>query len=954
MADPRLTDLAARIADGTPIDWDGLPLEMPGVPQDVAAGARLVQRLAQVHASLPSEDSFSASLFPPLIGSLTDTGVALDPITWGPLTIQERLGQGTFGEVYRALDRRLNRAVALKLLRHKDRRESAVIDEGHRLACIRHPNVVTVYGAERIDGRVGLWMEFVDGKTLDQELHERKRFDPAEVQSIGADLAAALGAVHRAGLLHRDVKAQNVMRDADGRVLLMDFGAGQDYSRSRDRETAALAGTPLYLAPEVLDGRAPSPASDIYSLGVLLFYLATGTFPVEGRSLEELRAAHRQVRTTSPRSREARLPARLTGAIERALDPDPTRRFATALELERALRPHAPGRWRPLWAAVLTIVVVAIAGVLTRSWWLPVGPDPGRHLTHLTPDLQAKFAFRGAAIDGRWMPCSPRGQQAVAICDLATGSVEVLRNAVRGPKGQMLEMSPAVPAFLSPDRKTLAYFWEVTDLETRATSRTLRAVDVNGRNDRPLYAITGSSSSVVIGKWMPDVRHLFIRETFSGAVRDLLIPVDGSAPVVIGGRTPADFESDLSPDLQTLVVSRRVAPDHRDLVAIDVASGAVRWQLYDPADETFPKWTPDGRGLVFVSDRAGGEHLMFVSVTSEGVGRPEVLRPAGRARLELLAFGSADAIYLKFHEPASTAYIADADLDRGVVEQERPLDPRTIEDSMGADWSPDGARFAYLRGRSNRPTSPPMIVIRERDGRIVREIPVGGTVLPDGSLVQWSPDRRRLAVLTGDGKQARLTVVDLEGGNSQLLAADANLSHPRWDGTSTALYYYTRRLGEAGQPGPWEIMRRGLSSEPEHIYRPSDKVTLYRLGGLDPVPESGAIALFVVPHGAPDTTMIRVVTGEEHRDFPVDQNRCDCTALAWIGSGPKLILSKVIKPGQSGIWLLDTTSGTHRLLRTTPPRIRDLSIRPDGKQIMFTAGNPRGDIWVFSGLSSMR
>ena len=949
MIHTQIADLAARIADGTPIDWDRLASQIPDLPTDVVAGARLVERLAQVHASLPSKETFAASLFPPITGSLTDTGIALTPITWGPLTIQERLGHGTFGEVYRAVDRRLNRPVALKLLRHRDRRESAVIEEGHLMARVRHPNVVTVYGAERIDGRVGLWMEFVDGRTLEHELGDRGRFEADEVQRIGADLAAALGAVHRAGLLHRDVKAQNVMRDADGRVLLTDFGAGRDYTVEHDAEVS-IAGTPLYLAPEVLDGHVPSPASDIYSLGVLLFHLATGSFPVSGRSLEELRDAHRHGRRQSLRSQQARLPARLIAAIERAVEPDPSRRFATAIELERALRPAPPVRWRALAASAAALIVVGVAAVLTRHSWLPSGLESGRHFTQLTPDLQAKFVFRGAAIDRRWMPCSPRGEQGVAICDLSTGSVEMLRRAVMGPGVPVTEMAPAVPAFLSPDGQTLAYNWEVTDRKAKVTTRTLRLVDANGGNDRLLYAPPGPT---VLLKWMPDGRHLFVRETAQGLAHVLLIPVDGSPSTIIYRHSRDDSNSDLSPDLQTLVVSRRVAPDDRDLIGIDVASGSVRWRLEDPSDETFPKWTPDGRGLIFISDRAGGEHLMFAPVSSNGPGAPEVLRASGRDKLQPLAFGSTDALYLHVTGPTSTAYIANADLEGGSVERERPLDPRTIEDSMGADWSPDGDRYAYLRGRSNRSIAPPTIVIRDREGRTVREIHVGSAVLRDGSLVRWSPDGQRLAVVTR-GQQTELRVIHLGTGDQHVLATEVNLTSPRWDRTGAALYYFRRPFTEAGKPGQAEIVRHELGGEPQRIYTPSDNMNLREPGVFDVARETSAIAVFVRPPRANDC-VLRVVTADRsNRDFLIDQKQNECPGLAWIGSGPRLLYTKMISPEQSEIWLLDTESGDRRLLRTTEPGVKNLSIRADGKQLMFTAGNPRTDVWVFSGLSNAR
>jgi serine/threonine-protein kinase len=172
---------------------------------------------------------------------------------WGHLRVRERIGGGTFGDVYHAWDPRLDREVALKLLQPgpdtEDTHESSIIEEGRLLARVRHPNVVTIYGAERLDNRVGLWMELVKGRTLQQAVEQGKVFSPAETVDIGMQLCRAVAAVHEAGLLHRDIKPHNAMLADDGRVVLMDFGAGRELD---DRSRAALAGTPLYLAPELV------------------------------------------------------------------------------------------------------------------------------------------------------------------------------------------------------------------------------------------------------------------------------------------------------------------------------------------------------------------------------------------------------------------------------------------------------------------------------------------------------------------------------------------------------------------------------------------------------------------------------------------------------------------------------------------------------------------------------
>ncbi len=182
-----LIDVAAAIADGSPVDWPAVPSGAPPLYDNLALRARIVERIAQVHATIPSVETFGSSLHRSLSGICLPGDAAAPaetPVTWGTLTIVEKIGRGTFGDVYRAHDRRLNRKVALKLLRRKDSLESAVIEEGQLMARVRHPNVVTVYGAERIEGRVGLWMQFVDGSTLEDEVKARGPLTPAEIEGL--------------------------------------------------------------------------------------------------------------------------------------------------------------------------------------------------------------------------------------------------------------------------------------------------------------------------------------------------------------------------------------------------------------------------------------------------------------------------------------------------------------------------------------------------------------------------------------------------------------------------------------------------------------------------------------------------------------------------------------------------------------------------------------------------
>jgi serine/threonine protein kinase/Flp pilus assembly protein TadD len=321
---------------------------------------------------------------------------------WGQFELLERVGRGSFGEVYRAWDASLEREVGLKILLPRSADETVqyeeLLREARALAAVRHPNILPIYGVDRQDGRVGFWTDFVHGKTLAALVREQGPFGYREIALIGLDVTRALSAVHRAGLVHRDIKAENVMREEGGRILLMDFGLSALATRQQE-----LAGSPRYMAPELFRGAEASVASDIYAVGVLLFYLVTGHHPgvgeptsskpqVTGDEPTALGSAVMTSGKSSPRARAARdaagrslldyrpdLPEMFARVIEKAIDPDPAKRFASAGALSSALsetlglpaekaEPAKPSEKRAAWVES-PVVWVLVAGVLIALMW---------------------------------------------------------------------------------------------------------------------------------------------------------------------------------------------------------------------------------------------------------------------------------------------------------------------------------------------------------------------------------------------------------------------------------------------------------------------------------------------------------------------------------------------------------------------------------------------------------
>ncbi len=369
MAEPgesKLLSVAASISDGAGVDWERVEQKPVDAHEtQVLRELRVLDQIAAFHRSpepppvdpgqdhrVPGEGSWlaidpsshAAGAADPG-GEVADEGLPGDLGRHPRGAREDRRG----ARVWRGLSCERRQAagveVALKLLWPAEldapSRSSRALKEARLLARVRHPNVATVYGADQIHGRVGLWMELVKGRTLAELLRAQGPFSAREAALVGLDLCRALAAVHGAGLLHGDVKAHNVMREEGGRTVLMDFGTGKDLSQDRaPRHQGAVddfAGTPLYLAPEVFEGHARTKATDIYSLGVLLYHLVTGSYPVEGRTREEVERAHRLQERRHLRDVRPDLPEEFVHTVQRALDPDPRQRYQSAGAFESAL-----------------------------------------------------------------------------------------------------------------------------------------------------------------------------------------------------------------------------------------------------------------------------------------------------------------------------------------------------------------------------------------------------------------------------------------------------------------------------------------------------------------------------------------------------------------------------------------------------------------------------------------
>jgi len=281
----------------------------------------------------------------------------------GRYQLGDRLGSGGMSTVYKAVDRVLERTVAVKVLAEHlsddDKFVAHFRREALAVAKLIHPNVVQVYDTGVDDGRHYIVMEYVEGRSGAQLLQSRGRLGSEAAVEIGVQACAGLDYAHRQGIIHRDVKPGNLMviggpagrrgtPPTDGAteemtVKLTDFGIARAAEQTRLTQVGSVVGTAAYLAPEQARGEEATPAADVYALGVVIYQVLTARLPWEGTTLAELAIRRENERPLPPSSYDPDVPETLSTAVLRALEGDPARRYTTARELASALRTGLSG-----------------------------------------------------------------------------------------------------------------------------------------------------------------------------------------------------------------------------------------------------------------------------------------------------------------------------------------------------------------------------------------------------------------------------------------------------------------------------------------------------------------------------------------------------------------------------------------------------------------------------------
>ena len=302
-----------------------------GEPHDVDPDATLVNPASAEHSA--AQPRLSAAQFNDQLRGVLGAEYEL-------LTL---LGQGGFSRVFRAKDKRLDRVVAIKVIRPDLIGKTAFVDsfrnESIALAKLRHPAIVPIYDIRERGGLIYYVMPYVQGTTLDARMG-RTRLPPLETRRILSELADALAAAHRAKMMHLDIKPTNVFLEGElQKVLLMDFGIAKALTdKVEDSAALPVVGTPEYMSPEQAKGLPEiDHRSDIYSMGVLGYRMLTGRPPFRGRDAADTLAKQINEAPVPLRDLNPTIPKGLADAIMRCLNKDPWQRFATSLDLRGAL-----------------------------------------------------------------------------------------------------------------------------------------------------------------------------------------------------------------------------------------------------------------------------------------------------------------------------------------------------------------------------------------------------------------------------------------------------------------------------------------------------------------------------------------------------------------------------------------------------------------------------------------
>lgn len=732
----------------------------------------------------------------------------------GPYRIFSLLGAGGMGEVYLAEDTRLGRKVALKLLPAEFTKDAEPVSrferEARAASALNHPNIITIYEIGKLDDTHFMATEYIDGLTLRQRFGGGK-IELKESLDITIQIASALAEAHAAGIVHRDIKPENIMLRRDGYVKVLDFGLAKltehkSSGEPQGRVTAALTdtgrvmGTVNYMSPEQALGQELDHRTDIFSLGVVLYEILTGTHPFKGASIAATFDAILN-RAPAPLTNSiSDLPAELDRIINRSLEKDRELRYQTASDLRAELKrlgrdidssPSVAAQRVPLYEHLRSIkrlpglkralIAALMITAAILAWLLVSRLDKETEKIPDAPVISSALPLTDAAGEELFPSLSPDGK-AIIYASRATGNLDIYYQRVGGKLPNNLTIdSPSddtQPAY-SPDGERIAF----------RSERDGGGIFIMGASGESVRRLTDFGYNP---SWSPDGKEIVcamegvVGPTSRQSPKSQLWAVDVATH---NKRLIAEGDAvqpTWSPNGYRIAYWGKQKGGQRDIWTISATKADPVQVTDDMFEDWNPVWSPDGKYLLFVSMRGGNMNVWRVRIkeqTGEVLSNPEpitlpspsthhiclsrdgqkmayVQRPI-RINAQRLEFNPLDE---KVSGPPvwvtrGTSYITSPDLspdgewfahdsfgdrqfDIFVIKKDGTGQRNLTQDAhrdISAKWSPDGQRIAFYSDRSNTY----QIWTIKSDGSGLQQL----TFAPDPGVVYpvWSPDGTRLA-----------------------------------------------------------------------------------------------------------------------------------------------------------------------------------------------------------------
>jgi Tol biopolymer transport system component len=705
--------------------------------------------------------------------------------------LTEKIGEGGMGEVWKAEDTKLRRHVALKVLPERmaadPERRARFEREARAVAALNHPNIVTLHSVEESDGVHFITMELVEGRNLKQLL-PRGGLPLNRLLEIAIPLADAVSRAHSAGITHRDLKPDNIMLDTEGRLRVLDFGLAKLQEPTGSAEAAHLptatamtgegkiVGTVAYMSPEQAEGKPVDHRSDIFSLGTILYEMATGKRPFQGETSMSTIGAILKDEPSSVTEINPALPRHAGRILRRCLAKDPERRYQTALDLRNELEElkaeidsgihaaqaagaAAPSRRSRVPIIAGAVVVIAVAATVTIRL-----QDRGesRATEFVSRPITASSAYDSGPA---W---SPDGTF-IAFERMTSGDCDVYVKPLDGGEAVARADGPGDQFFprWTPDGRYLAY------ISRHQPGSSVFLVPADGGKPRELIA-TGiptldfDTNPLGDRPWSSDGQTLLVSrvtDTMLLAVHRVDRTTGEAEQVTFPEMGNHDSHATYSFDGKRIVF-RRLIEGRGALLIMPAEGGDPEVLLQDEFDYGGVAWRPDNRHVVFQSNRGALQTKLFeIDVVTRKI------RPLTSETRNIWSFSVSLDDRIAYAPSWHDTFLHVVDVETG----EREQITSHAWDNGHARFAPDGRTVAYSSNRTGNFE----IWLHHLDGRPETRFTdhAGMDAFPE-----WSPDGQRLIFLSDrDGGALKPFIANADGGTRPRLLIDRSTTWPGWD-----------------------------------------------------------------------------------------------------------------------------------------------------------------------------